>query len=1263
MWISTRAGIDRYDGKNVKQYMLFDENGKQDLTGRINILKKDKSGNLWAYTNYGQVFEYNIKSDSYVLRLNLLDYLPEKEAPFLIDIQFADNERLLISGSFGIAIYHLTEKSLQYIKEYKNIYVSMLDQISDSTYMVSSDKGLCITSFDLNDYSLVEGFIIDIPIEERIRVVYHDKFDSSLLIGTASGKLVQYDLNTSQVRYLNFNFKTSIRDIKCYNNTLYIATDGAGLITINNDTKQLQETSANAVLNDLRVSSFVYYNILFDDDRLWIATYSDGVYLIDENLPDFKTVLHQPPFDYNARNSLNTVLEDSDGNMWFGTNNGVFRYQVRTKTWTHLIKRDIGNNVSRYNALTLCEDDLGYIWVGGSSFGLASRINKRTLEITHNYHFNDKPERLENKNINSIFKDSEGCIWLGGLHSQLTKYNPKTGIIKRYNVISVNTITESNNIIMVGTVRGLYLLNKNTDSFIELLTKEQTKSSMLSFINSIYEDKQGIIWLGTEGGLLKFNKNTSEHKVYSKSEGLRSNNVFGILPDMRNRLWLSSDLGLICFTPQNEEFIHFGIEEGLYDDRFLPRCALRKKNGELLFGTSLGAIAFLPEKVERIKVNSHLVLTNFSINYQSVFPDTKKSNLSKPIDETSSIKLKFKENTFSFGFTTINFTNPKQTEFEWQLTGYDKDWIKGTGIENAYYTNVPPGEYEFKLRTINVDDKSEIAQKNIKIIISPMIWATTVAKTIYILIIFVFIWIILQFIKERLEKRNTSDKMRFFIHTAHELKTPVSLIKGPLNKIQENEQLSKDGAVLLNLVVKNTDRLNQLVRQLLDFQKTEMSEVKLVVSELNLHAYIKARLDSFRELAKQKNINLSLAFNSDVIKVWFDEDNMDKIINNLLSNALKYTPHNGKVNVSISSDKSNWSLTVRDNGIGIPRNAQNEIFKPFYRAENAINSTETGSGIGLLLTRNLVKIHNGNIAYESVEGIGSVFTITFPLGKKHYNKKNTTFIEADKQELKVIQPQPRQQKLSIVIVEDNDELRLFLRQCLIHKYNIHEAINGIEGVKLSHVIFPELIISDVLMPEMDGYELCKQIKGNKETSHIPIILLTALDDKSNIHKGYEFGADNYVTKPFDPSLLMLTIENTISTRQALRRNLIIPLEGNTSDETELATHTLDKTFLDEVLSIIDKSITDSEFSINDLCREVAMSRTSFYNKMKILTKQSPNSFIRLVRLNRAAKLLKEGHDSVTEVASLTGFGDVKYFSTAFKKHFGTSPKKYMKRNK
>ena len=1261
VWISTRFGIDRYDGSNIKHYLLNDEMGVNDLTGRINVLKKDRSGRIWAYTSFGQIFVYDETSDSYRLKINLAGKYSD---PLLLNgILFPWPDTMVIYGSFGILIYNIKTRSTFPVKHFANTYIFTVESFERQHYVIATDKGTYLG--EINKKNNIWQQKKDIKIHERVQCVYYEQLDSTLLMGTFSGKLFVYNMKNDSLENLNFDFGTAIRTIKCYNNTVYVGTGGAGLMTMNRYSRKKEETYESNMLSNLYLVSYSFYDLLLEENRLWIATNSDGVYLLDKNIPDFRIIESQPHDKRDKTNSLNTFLEDSEGNLWFGTNDGVFRYDIKRNNWIQLLKNNIRDDITRYNAIALCEDNEGNIWAGGPTSGLVSIINKRTLKINEKYYFEANLDMFIKGQIYSIFKDSEGNIWLGGLHGLLTRLNPRTGDIKRYDIKSVNTITEYNNTIMVGTVRGLYFVNKKDNSIVHALSIEKLQSALLAHINVIYQDKDGIIWIGSEGGLMRYNRDTEKFKIFKKSDGMNSKSVFGMLADKRNRIWISTEKELGYFDPAEEDFTWFGVEEGLNDQRFSPRSYFQGRNGELLFGTSNGIVSFIPEKIDHLRIKSKLILTDFSINYQSIHSPTHEHILETSIYEATRLKLKYNQNTFSFGFTTINFTNPHRTKFEWMLEGYDTDWIKGIDDKNAYYTNVPPGTYKFIIRAINSNDDRETDRKTVLITITPPLWATVWAKIFYFLVIIGLSWMIIDFVKQRLEKKSDSDKIRFFTNTAHELKTPVALIKAPLNKLQEKEKLSPEGETLLNLVVKNTNRLNNLVLQLLDFQKTEISSVKLYVCEKELTSYIQEKLEVFKELVEEKSIRLSLILNTQAVNVWFDEEKMDKILNNLLSNAFKYTPRNGEIKVVVSQDKNNWIIEVRDNGIGIPVKLQKEVFKLFYRADNAVNSTETGSGIGLLLTKNLVRQHNGNISLDSIEGVGTVFTVKFPLGMKHFKKNKTIFISSLTEENGIVNNAvttniQREKKISVLIVEDNDELRYFLKQCLNDKYVVHEAANGKEGVKLAKVVLPELIISDVMMPEMNGYDLCRHIKENKETSHIPVILLTALDDKSNMLKGYELGADNYIPKPFETNILLLTIENTITTRQALRRNLMITLERGHIDETKLVTNELDKAFIDEVIGIINKNITDSQFAINDLCQEVAMSRTSFYNKMKIITNQSPNEFIRLVRLNHAGKLLKEGYDSITEVASLSGFGDVKYFSTTFKKHFGISPKQYGK---
>ncbi|MCL1943787.1 MAG: response regulator [Candidatus Azobacteroides sp.] len=1254
MWISTRVGVDRYDGRYIKQYKLLDENSK-DIAGRINMLAKDCNDNLWVYTNNGQIFQYDIDRDAYTLRINLPEKIPDENI-FLNGIYFTRDNHLFILGSFGLLLYLPESGQIREIEPYKQYNIFSMKEIGTSKYAVGTQEDLFISEISVKDGGVSCREIFPVHLRERVQCMYFEEFNNTLLIGTFSGKLLMYDIFRKKLSDTRYDFGESVRDIESYNNTFFIATDGIGVIRINKDNKKIQESYSHFKDEKMADPPYSIYNLLIDDNRLWIATYSNGIYIYDDNLPMFKPIRPEKQ-TRNPNHSVDALLEDRDGNIWYGTNDGVSKYNVYTGQWQHVLE-SAGTNNKKYNTLALCEDDAGRIWAGGAS---AVCINPVSMQI-------DKYLQIPNTSgiarPYTIFNDSEGMIWLGGLYFPLTKYNTHTQTFKQYKVKSVNTIVETNNTLMAGTAQGLYILDKNADAFVEFLSVKRTASTMQSFINAIYEDSQGILWLGTEGGLLKYDRKRDLLDVHTKDNGLPSNSLYSILSDKRNRLWISTESGLSCYDPVSMEFINFGVEEGLVDERFKARSFLKKRNGELMYGTTGGAVCFTPEVIDRVNTKHKLFMTELSILYQPVYPHEKNSPLKTTLENTGRIRLKYYQNTFSFEFTSINYTNPHASRFEWRLKSYDKEWINQKDINTAFYTNVPPGRYTFEIRLVNKDNLNVIDSKSIDVEIAPPFWETIGAKIIYLLLLSGLGWIIIQFFRAKMEKRGVSEKMEFFTHTAHELKTPVTLIKGPLEKLRENDHYwGEDDKILLNLAVKNTNRLYKLVTQMLDFQKTAKSFVKLTLSKHDLNEYMKDRLELFQPSARKKDIRITLTAGAS-IPVWIDVEKTDKIIGNLLSNAIKYTPERGSIDVSLSSDNKYWRIQIKDSGIGIPKKNQKDIFKPFFRAKNAVNSSENGTGIGLLLTKNLIRLHHGDISFDSVEGKGSIFTLTFPCGKSHFDVDKCIFLEDETPEeyhsdieASTVVEISGNDKTTIVVVEDSPDMRTLLKQELKDKYTVLEASNGEEAVRMIKKSDIELIISDVMMPGIDGYELCTRIKSDKETSHIPIILLTVLDDVENVHKGYLLGADNYITKPFDPAILRMTVENTIATRQALRKNLVLPLEQDDVPE-ELDTNPLDKAFIEEVIAIIDKNINDSELSIDEICREVAMSRSSFFKKLKILTNQGPNNFIRTVRLNRAAKMLREKKYTIAEVAYSTGFNDVKYFSTIFKKHFGINPGKY-----
>ena len=586
------------------------------------------------------------------------------------------------------------------------------------------------------------------------------------------------------------------------------------------------------------------------------------------------------------------------------------------------------------------------------------------------------------------------------------------------------------------------------------------------------------------------------------------------------------------------------------------------------------------------------------------------------------------------------------------------------------YTNLDPGNYKLHVRAISSEDYQILEERSINIIIAPPFWKTPWAMMLYGILIILVIGAILRYFFMKKEKEISSEKVSFFINAAHDIRTPLTLVKAPLNDILEKEELSPDGEANLLTAIRSTNNLFRIINNLINFEKTSDSTIKLRIAEYELYSFIEEIIQQFKSFAEAKQIQLTFESNFRFLNVWFDKTKMDSILRNLISNALKYTPEMGSVSITAFSNPQYWSIEIKDTGIGIPADEQKKLFRMFFRGSNAVNLKTSGSGIGLLLVKRLVKKHKGRIIIKSVLNEGSSFLVTFRHGHKHFRQdllslpEQTSLAITDnrlyapsKNSSDDTLPPPSSNTAKILIVEDNDELKSYLKRSLTERYTVHLASNGEEGLIMAKNIMPNLIISDIMMPRMRGDEMCVALKSDIETSHIPIILLTALSDRENIINGLAIKADEYMTKPFDIGILKANIANLLANRALLIQqyahlDLKEPETNNYSSE-------LDYKFMSKVKEEIEKNIDNSDFSVEKLSSALNMSRTSFYNKIKALTTQAPADFIRTQRMNRAGELLKAKKYSINEVAFMVGFNDTKYFREVFKKYFNMTPSKYI----
>ena len=747
------------------------------------------------------------------------------------------------------------------------------------------------------------------------------------------------------------------------------------------------------------------------------------------------------------------------------------------------------------------------------------------------------------------------------------------------------------------------------------------------------QSSSGDTWLATDGeGLIRVGPDGKEAHAYTVDDNLVSNSINSLLEDNEGRIWFSTEKELYCLDCSRDIIISandfLDVSWGYYN----PNAALKLKNGCLAFGTAEGVLSFLPSLDLGTHAPVELILTDFKLLYESVKAGMKGSLLQTNINDTRKIDLKYNQNSFSISFSA-------------------------NSVRNVSYMNLSSGKYVFRLRAFDKYTGQQVGERSLDIVIHNPYWVSWWALFIYFILLSVFVYMFVQYRRHKVNEGRIRDKIRSFISIAHDIRTPVTLIKAPLSELEAQEGLPEQGKKTVAVAMKNVEKLMGMITQLLELQKTELhAEECLKVSPYDIKAYLEEKMAEFHLAAMQKSIGIELEVEPDMPKVWIDREKMDHIIDNLLSNALKYT-EKGVIHILVKTARKKWTIEVKDTGIGIPKEEQGNIFHEYYRAQNAMNFEETGSGIGLMITRRIVKQHHGTISFSSVEGQGTTFTVTFPQRIKAsvaVEAKADGREEAQAATGAVHEETERAGKNVLLLAEDDADMREYLVDSLSSEYKVVAVPDGGKALETAREINPDIIISDIVMPVLEGDELCRILKSSVDTSHIPIILLTALSERENIIFGLEAGANDYIIKPFDLSVLKVRIRNILQNRQHLRET-VLAMDAQ-PEETDY-TSQLDKEFLDKVMKVIEEELSDSEFSINDFCRMLGMSRTSVYNKIKTLTGQGPNDFIRIVRLNKAKELLVSRKYSIGEVANMVGFSDPKYFSTCFKKQFGTSPSK------
>lgn len=1356
LWFGTDAGLNCYDGFQIKTYKYLKNQDNSISNGVIKCLYEDSEGKIWIGTERGlncydpekDQFKFFLskKEDSKTLSNNTITSLIE------------DKYKRLWVGTFnGLnLLYSKTNEGKPVFKRFHHNTKDSSSLTSNRIFCLSSDKeGNLWIGTEGGGLNLIEmkelkkdtirfrHFVHSISISNSIasNIIYNIRQieDGNVYVGTDEGLSIVIRKD-SQYHFHNYpkinEGHKEFKEHKVYslaqdkNKDIWIGTFGDGLIHVKPNLESYVIYRHEPTNNQSLSRDFIFDIYSSREGILWLATRETGIDRIDPNIQRFKHLRHNPIKKNSLSNNvIKSIAESPDGRFWFGTYGGGLNvFDPKTNTYKSYIHQPSTTNSLSSNIIeSIAFDHLNRLWIGTSK-GL-NLFNPKTNKFTRFEHNPANTNSLGNNDIWFVLptRDKTG-LWIA-TYNGVDKYDWKKKKFYHYrnnpnnpNSLSFNftraILEDKNHNLWISTWGGgldkLDLKkypdpeNVKFDHFRH--NPENEKSISSDLVNITFVDSQNNLWVGTQGGLNLYRKTTNDFIRYTENEGLADNVIKGILEDKSGNLWISTQKGMSKFNPQTKKFTNHYGKDGLQGDIFnLSSCYYNSRN-EMMFGGNNGVSVFNPANISerndfppvyisQLKINNQLILTGQEYNGRK--PITKALQLMKNID------LKHDENTINLVFSAIEYSSQEKIKFAYQLDGVDTDW-NHTDYKNRQvtYSGLRPGKYTFHVRTTNPSGEWNHEEAKLSFNISPPFWATFYAKAFYVILIISSLYYLgsilqnririkkeLQREKEEHQKRIELNKfkLQFFTNVSHEIRTPLTLISLPLQKLMdESNQLSpKQKKDYFQSINRNVNLLLQLVNQLLDFRKVDSNKISLKVETADICQVIEPIIHSFSTIGGQKDINIHFYPFQKKKLVFVDQNIIEKILNNLLSNAFKFTPDGGDIKITLhdngkvplppeQSEKNKQSdyycISVEDNGIGMPESHLNTIFERFTQLPSSASS-ETGTGIGLALTKKIVEAHKGYISVVSKPDKGSTFYVWLPSDQNYYDKDeiiqqkpkgietNSTLVSLETQNLENDVPKSaseeqikKKKEHSILIIEDNDEMRSYIKDILIDQYNILEASNGEEGLQVALDKGPDIVITDVMMPVMNGLEFCNQLKQNLNISHIPVVMLTAKSSVEHEIEGLEHGADQYIAKPFKINLLQLTIRNILNNRRQLQMKFSA---AGIPNPKEISVTSADEKFFESLINTIEEHLSDPEFTVEQLANIVGLSSVHLYRKLKSISGVTPSKFIRTYRLKSASQLLKQNKLRISEVGYLVGFSDPKYFRKCFKNEFGISPSQYM----
>jgi len=1307
MWFGTRDGLNKFDGNSFTIYRNNPDDKNSISNNDILSILEDSEGFLWIGT-YNGLNKYNPKTDSFT------NYYHTKNSNSISNnivrtIKEMQNGEIWIGTSEGLSIFNKESKIFTTIyKEEKNAkslinnnILSILETKNNEVW-IGTEAGLSrLIKKDKNEF-IFENYTTFNESKNAISVQdLIEDADKNILIASKNNGVLFINPSISKIqKYISEEnqetISKNIRNLAFDNdNNLWIGTyDGVAILDPNkklsilkhetNNSKSLSKNSVKSILKDKKGS-------------IWIGTYYGGLNIWDEaniNFINFSENNNFNAINYNVVSSIETykneliIGTEGKGINFFDTKTNQVKY-LETNTYQQLPDNNI-------KSLFVDENTL---WIGTFNNGIA------IYDLEKNVFKNDENTKelrnfLADKSVYSIKKDNNNVFWFGTFGEGVVSYNATTNLLTKFNNYSSDHGSLSNNLVKsifidsknttwIGTQKGLNKIIANNT--IKQYLFDATLNTGAD-IAAIFEDKNNTIWIGTKAkGLFKLDGETFT-KISILGEKGTINNIHSILEDAENNLWISTNNGIVKYNSTSEKSKIYNQKDGLIGNEFNDNASLKTGTSQFYFGGPNGITSFNIANFSSNKYVPQVLITNFKVKNKPIKVDDQNAILKNTIGFTEQISLAYNEGNFSIEFAIPNFINAENNSYQYRLKGLEEEWIF-TKENAANYTIQNAGDYIFEVKGANNNGVWNEKPTILNIKVHPAPWQSWWAFLLYAIIIFTALYFLISSQKartnlkyelelEQLEKEkneeNNNAKLEFFTNISHEFRTPLTLILGPLQQILSDYKGSSKMYKKLLVVEGSAKHLLQLINRLMDFRKLEKNLFSLEAAEGNIVKFLKEIFLSFTEFAKDGNYDYIFQTSEEEILVYYDRYKLERVFYNLISNAFRYTPKNGTINIKIQQEKDAIIISVEDSGMGISKENQEKIFDRFFEI-NSNNSQaknyNKGTGIGLSIAKNIVTLHKGTLKVTSnINNVGSIFKVQLPVGKEHLNddeiikdfkfsddisqyinqEHHTAIVIEDELVDKVVDPE----KVTILLVEDNKPLRKFMKGLLKETYNILEAENGEIALKMAIKHLPNLIVSDVVMPIMAGTELCSAIKNELKTSHIPIILLTSRSSLIYKLEGLESGADDYISKPFNVEEFKIRIKNLLNTSNRLREKF----SGNDAlIPSEIVISSLDEKLYKKALEIVENNISNEHFDIPFFCSELGVSRTMLFIKIKAWTNFTPNDFVQHFRMKRAAQLLEQGKINIAEVSYKVGFKNPKYFSKCFLKKYGETPSQYSKK--